>query len=116
MSGRQQNKPKYLKDLDQGANKDGSNDDDGEFEENEYDDEDDAADESDEEEYIHGRTKLTKRRSGPGGGERGDGGRVPKSRGRGRPGIAFDELQANPHKRQRLDSTRRGGEAGDSGD
>lgn len=119
-SGRDKNKPNYLQDYDQAANKDkdGSNDDDGEFEENEYDDEDDAAEESDEEEYIHGRTKLTKRRSvavtGAGGG--GAGGRVARVKGRGRPERPFDELQTNPHKRQRLDSTRRGGEAGDSGD
>ena len=62
VSGRQKNRPKYLNDYDQGANKDASNDDDDEFEEQDYDDEDDdAGDDSDEEEYVHGRSKATKR-------------------------------------------------------
>ena len=75
-SGRQKNRPKYLKDYDQ----DKDSDEDDVFKTDEYDDEDDAADDSEEEEYIHGRSRTAKRGRGGAKATRGRGARSRSGR------------------------------------
>jgi hypothetical protein len=87
MSGRQNKKPKYLQDYDQGDKKGRyKNSEDEEFDSEEISEEDDES----EEEYVSGRYRKTGQRGGRGRGSRGGGRQV------------VDNYEPNNHKRQRL--------------